>query len=454
MRILQVNTTDTRGGAARVAASLHQAYQARGHDSWLIVGHKLGDDVDTLPLKHDLASGWWQRPLWQAENGIARHRFRGARWLRNALRMATNPRRIADWYRGYEDFYFPGTKHLLKLPESITDILHLHNLHGHYFDLRQLPHLTSQVPTVLSLHDAWLLSGHCAFSLGCERWRKGCGHCPDLGIQPAIHRDGTAENWQRKLAIYSSSRYHVITPSQWLMDKVIDSPLAAGLISSRIIPHGIDLDIFQPGSKTSARRFLSLSEFGKIILMVANGFRDNPWKDFGIARRVFSQLTTVDRKDPITVLAIGDSLPDERFGNVIIRFVPYIRDKALLARYYQAADLLLTTSRVEVWGLAISEALACGTPVVATAVGGIPEQVSSWPQEKSDKANGILIGPDDATGLVDALNHLLNDSSLLRELGLNARRRAQVELDFTTQVDRYLSYYLELTKDWKTSLVR
>jgi len=91
---------------------------------------------------------------------------------------------------------------------------------------------------------------------------------------------------------------------------------------------------------------------------------------------------------------------------------------------------------------------------VATAVGGIPEQVSSWPQEKSDKANGILIGPDDATGLVDALNHLLNDSSLLRELGLNARRRAQVELDFTTQVDRYLSYYLELTKDWKTSHVR
>ncbi len=451
MNILQVNTSDTRGGAARVATSLHQAYRTQGHSSWLAVGHKFSDDQQTLPIKHDLAAPWWQRPIWRVENVVARRRFRGARIIRSTLRMATNPNRIADWYHGYEDFRYPSTRDLLSLPGTAVDILHLHNLHGHFFDLRQLPHLTKNVATVISLHDAWLLSGHCAFSFGCERWRTGCGHCPDLDIQPAIRRDATAENWERKKDIYSASSYHVIAPSQWLVEKLSDSSLAAGLVSSRVIPHGIDLDIFKPGDKIAARRYLGLPDTGPVILMVANGFRDNPWKDFKIARNAFRKLTKTDQGGKITVLAVGDTLPDQQFNDTLVHFIPYIPDKTLLARYYQAADLFLSTSRVEVWGLAISEALACGTPVVATAVGGIPEQITSWPQEDNNEANGILIEPGDAAGLAEAVMGLLQNSSLLQELGQNASRRAQVELDFEIQVGRYLAYYHEILDDWKNS---
>ena len=193
MRILQVNTNDTRGGAAQVANDLHHAYLDLGHDSWQIVGHKLGRDEHTLPLSQELASSWWQRPFWKAEKTVARHRFRGARRLRSLLRMSANPHHFTDWVNGYEDFHYPATKHLLDIISPKADILHLHNLHGHYFDLRQLPYLTHHLPTVLSLHDAWLLSGHCAFSFDCDRWRIGCGHCPDLTIQPPIRKDSTAE---------------------------------------------------------------------------------------------------------------------------------------------------------------------------------------------------------------------------------------------------------------------
>src|SRR3990172_6801419 len=90
--------------------------------------------------------------------------------------------RWAARLRGREDFNFPGTAALLELPGRTPDALHLHNLHGGYFDLRALPALTARVPAVLSLHDAWLLSGHCAHSFDCGRWETGCGECPALWI--------------------------------------------------------------------------------------------------------------------------------------------------------------------------------------------------------------------------------------------------------------------------------
>src|SRR5262249_17124394 len=132
----------------------------------------------------------------------------------------SEPGRWLDHQLGIENFRFPGTKRLLTLADKQPSILHLHNLHGGYFDLPILPWISQQVPTVVTLHDAWLLSGHCAHSFACEKWRTGCGECPDLTIYPEIRRDATRYNWQRKREIYSRSRLYVSTPSQWLMQKV------------------------------------------------------------------------------------------------------------------------------------------------------------------------------------------------------------------------------------------
>ena len=93
--------------------------------------------------------------------------------------------------------------------------------------------------------------------------------------------------------------------------------------------------------------------------------------------------------------------------NIKIRFIPYVYDKNELANYYQAADILLSSSLVEVWGLSITEALSCGTPVVATEVGGIPEQIISWRVGEDNKANGILVNPGNAGGLATALESFI-----------------------------------------------
>ncbi len=102
------------------------------------------------------------------------------------------PARVLDRRRGVEDFRFPAAWRLAELAPRRPQIVHAHNLHGNYFDLRALPALCQAAPLVLTLHDAWLLAGHCAHSMGCERWRTGCGNCPDLGVYPAVRRDATA----------------------------------------------------------------------------------------------------------------------------------------------------------------------------------------------------------------------------------------------------------------------
>ena len=119
------------------------------------------------------------------------------------------------------------------------DIIHAHNLHGQYFGLRFLTQHSHQIPVLITLHDAWLLSGHCAHSVDCERWRTGCGKCPDMSLQPPVEQDATAHNWRRKKHIFENSRLYISTPSQWLMDKVHQSILEPAIVESRVVPNGI-----------------------------------------------------------------------------------------------------------------------------------------------------------------------------------------------------------------------
>jgi glycosyltransferase involved in cell wall biosynthesis len=248
LRILQVNTVDNRGGAAQVAWNLHRAYREREIQAWMTVGRKFSADPTVAWLLDDVPGSLYMRPLLKVINRlpVLHGRVHSAEQLGRVLRELARPRRWWDYFWGLEDFHHPGTRRLLELFPETPNIVHCHNLHGKYFDLRVLPWLSQQVPIVLTLHDAWLLSGHCAHSFACERWKIGCGHCPDLTITPAIRRDATAYNWRRKQEIYAKSQFYVATPAQWLMRKVEQSILASAVVEAQVIPNGVDLSVFHP----------------------------------------------------------------------------------------------------------------------------------------------------------------------------------------------------------------
>src|SRR5690606_25400666 len=211
----------------------------------------------------------------------------------------------------------------------------------------------------------WLLSGHCAHSLDCERWRTGCGDCPYLDVYPAVRRDETAYNWQRKRDIYRQSRLHITAPSQWLMDRIYDSMLQG--VDYRVIPNGIDLARFAPGSREEARSRLGLPQQAKIVLFDAH----SAFKDF---ETVVGALGSVEAADTSLIfICLGRLGEDRRLGDGRLVLPGFVGDPDDLVAYYRAADVYVHAAKAEAFGKSVTEAMACGLPVVATAVGGIPE---------------------------------------------------------------------------------
>jgi glycosyltransferase involved in cell wall biosynthesis len=417
LAILQLNTEDVRGGAAIIASALFKAYRTRGHGSWLAVAKKESRDPDVLVVP-----------------ALERHR-RPARF-RSRLQVGKR----LDRFRGVEDFRFPGSWQLLTLPGRRPDVLHCHNLHGGYFDLRALPWLSKQVPVVLTLHDAWLLSGHCAHSFDCERWKTGCGDCPDLTIYPAVRRDATAHNWRRKREIFEHSRLHVAAPSRWLMQKVEQSMLAAGVIEARIIPNGVDLSIFHPAAPGAARAALEISPDARVVLFAAQAPRQNVWKDYQTVQDAVALIAERIKGDRLVFLALGQDPAPEQIGPVDVRFVSYQTDLESVASCYQAADVYVHAARADTFPNTVLEALACGTPVVATAVGGIPEQID-------DGLTGFLVPAGDAHALADRLTQLLADAALRRRMATRGVETARREFDVRQQADAYLGWYHELVHE-------
>jgi glycosyltransferase involved in cell wall biosynthesis len=343
-----------------------------------------------------------------------------------------------DRSAGREDFNFPASRKLLQIHD--IDLVHGHNLHGNYFDLRILPELSRKIPLVLTLHDAWLMSGHCAHSFDCTRWQIGCGHCPDLSIYPPITRDSTAFNWQRKQQIFAQSKLYITTPSDWLMRRAQASILAPAIQDTRIIPNGVNLDIFRPsGDRSKVRYRLGLSSSSPIISFAANRIRNNVFKDYKTFRAAIECLAADWSGDSLIFLALGEEGAEERIGSMRLIFIPFSQTLSELAQYLQITDIYVHAARADTFPNSVIEALACGTPVVGTAIGGIPEQIE-------DNRTGFLVSPGDPRNMADRIKLLLRDVDLRRKMGVAAAGTARRRFDLRQQAATYLSWYESILK--------
>ena len=113
-----------------------------------------------------------------------------------------------------------------------------------------------------------------------------------------------------------------------------------------------------------------------------------------------------------------------------------------VARFYRAADVLVNPSLLETFGMTLAEAMACGVPVIATRVGGIPEVVAHG-------KTGLLVPPDDAPALAEAILHLLADNDLRESMGEAGRQRALHMFSWNKITQDMLRQYGELTEQGK-----
>jgi glycosyltransferase involved in cell wall biosynthesis len=383
-RILIVNTSDAGGGAERISMALLDGFQALGTEARMAVATKRTSDPRIV--------SFYQSPH---VDYTREHPLRRAR-----LRL----RRSLDRRLGIEDFNHPYTRHVAELAGGRPDVLLCNNLHGGYFDLRQLPWLSLRIPLVLRLADSWLFTGHCAVPGSCARWRTGCGSCPDLAAPPAIGRDATRLNWQRKRWIFARSRLSLVAPSRWMLDRAQRSLMASAIGEARVIPNGVDLETFSPDGPRAAR-----SADTPRLVFAANGGSANPHKDFASLRMAVQRIG-----GPIELVSVGGkSAIEELGGGVRIRHEPY-QGPEQLAALYRSADAHAHAAAEESFCLSAAEALACGTPVVAASGGAIGEVVDH-------ERTGLLVSPGDVEGLSAALRRLLGRPEIRLQMSANAR---------------------------------
>ncbi len=422
-RVLHVNTLSGAGGAAVVAESIIKGLKQRGHSAELLVSHRIKPDADVLTFQ-ELNSTFSLRT--------------------KIHRKISNARRAIDKTKGIESFSFPES-HLINTIVNQFDALHFHNLHGDYFDLRLLPLLTSTKPSFITLHDSWLLGGHCAHPLDCNKWMTQCGPCPHQDIYQSIEKDGSRENQRRKAEILKIVKWTVISPSHWLLDRAKRSILYPSFINSHVIPNGVDLDRFKPLSKETSRLKLDIPRNAFVVLFVAHGIRNNPWKDFGTLEAAIKILSKNRLSKPFLFLAIGESGQQERVSeDVEVKWISSLEQRDL-ASYYSASNVYVHPAKMENFPNVILEAMACALPVVATRIGGIPEQVVDYGAQggSSKEPTGILTELGNPKELAEALMFLSSNEQLANSLGLAGQKKCVEEFDLKTTVDRYTECYLK-----------
>jgi len=310
-----------------------------------------------------------------------------------------------------------------------ADIVHLQLLHAlPFFSLLNLPLMSRQHRLVWTIHDPWLMSGHCIHSLECDRWLTGCGSCPDLTLPFPVKLDTTALNWKLKNWVSRHSRVSLIVASQWMYDKVQRSPILSHLPCS-LIPFGVDVEVFKPLDRAECRSRFGIPEDANVI-----AFRWTPHFLLKGTSYIEKALDSLTLEKPTYLLTFDaryelDALRD-RYHFVELGWVD---DRNLMVAALNAADIFLMPSIAEAFGMMAVESMACGTPVIVFEGTSLPSVIRA-------PHGGIAVPYQDHEALAGAIKLVLQDRDFHQSLVENGLKIVQDEYT----LDRYVKRHLEL----------
>lgn len=411
MRILHLSSYDVFGGAGLAAHRLHLGLRKVGDDSRMLLRRKYGDGVAVTE--------------WGGLLGKMRLRF-----LR---RLERREARRNGW--SGDARFSPGLRgaNLEPVVRRINpDVVHLHWVNDAFVDVSELP--TFDRPLVWTLHDMWPFSGGCHYAGSCRRLEESCGSCPLFGARDELDLSRTV--WKRKCDAYAKLRLTVLAPSCWLARQAAKSSLFRER-QPICVPNGIPEIWFRGRDRVAIRSRLGWPVDREVILAGASRFRDDPRKGFDYFRSIASRLPEAGRSRPIVVIFGTSPAGEVEVEGIRIVELGAISDQSALAEIYAAADLFIAPSREDNLPNTLLESLACGTPVAAFRVGGIPEIVD-------DGENGCLAAPFDVDELVRKVRELLANPERLAGARRAARDKAAARFSIATMVARHRAIYKEI----------
>lgn len=326
-----------------------------------------------------------------------------------------------------------GTRRLLSPPvaEDLegVDVVHLHTV-SDWFDVPSwLETLPRKIGVVISLHDMWHFTGGCFLYRGCNLYTEACTPCPILKspFNWVLARD----EHRRKLRAYRNCRAQFVANSFWLAELASRSPIAKACGGVEVIPPGIDTTVFKPQDKDLCRKYFDLPEDAFVIATggasLTDANKNVPW--------LLEQLSGLPDLQGIIILAIGEGgtpVPDR----LNVRFTGGIRERHDLARLLAAADVFVSASLMETYGLTLVETMACATPVIAFRVGGISEAAP-------DGQGAVLCELGNGAALIEAIIKLRDSPQLRESLGEAGRETVRVRNEASSFANAFAQLYRE-----------
>ena len=391
MRVLHLNTHPS-GGSYEYAALLSTALAERGIESRVV-------------CKNASAEGgrfFLNRLIRRASVSLSRQPWHGTR----RLLLPPGPQELAD-----------------------VDVVHLHTV-ADWFDVpRWLENLPRGVGVVISIHDMWHVTGGCFVYRGCDLYADTCAPCPIL--KTPLNHVLAKDEQRRKLQTYRSRQVRFVANSQWLANLAQQSPVVRVCGGARVITPGIDTTVFGPQDKAQCRAALAIPPDAFVIAAGAASLTDTnkniSW--------LLKQLSRLPNLKSVTVALAGEGTVPVPAG-LDVQLIGNLADRRERARFFGAADVFVSASLMETYGLTLVEAMACGTPVVAFRVGGIPEAAP-------EGQGAMLCASQDGAALIDAIMKLRNSAGLRETLGAAGRETVRVRNQLSSFAALFEGIYRE-----------
>jgi len=404
------------GGAGIAAHRIHKSVRSSGVQSNMIVLEKEGDDPDISTftpkdkLKYHERTTAFQQKL---------------DWCSPAL--LPHYTQFSDDRLGFDISNHPLIQE--------ADIIHLHWI-------SQLVHFTSLFdairgkPIVWTLHDCYpFLDG---WHLMIDKERFLTHH---LGIRSQVHRC-VMHRWlngieRRKKKSYRGQCMHLVAPSRWMLRQATQSTLFAGRPIS-LIPHGVETDLFRPYDKEQVRCELGLPP-DKTIFLFFSGLsfynKGGPFLLEGL-RLLSKQRDLSD--SAIIIIGYNTFEKGEELGLEVISLAS-IHDDEKLIRYISAVDFSVIPSFEESFCLAALESMSCGTPVVGSSVGAIPDLID-------DERDGMLCRTGSMGDFVTKIQWMLDHPLERERMGGLAREKVLEMYSMDMLGERYTDLYQTIGK--------
>lgn len=397
-KLIQINSVVNTGSTGRIAEQLGRLAMTQGWESYIAYGREARESESRLiRIGNKL--------------GVYLHAIVSKYFDNHGL--------MSKW----------ATRKFLKQMDVIQpDVVHIHNIHGYYINYPMLfKYLKAKnIPTVITMHDFWLMTGHCAYiNKTCDRWKNGCGQCPRLDQYPAAKIDASERNWHKKADSFADMPNVTLVPvSHWLGRYAKESLL--GKLKQQVIHNGIDTEMFRPYNNFET--CVNDVDWEKFTIMTiatrwteANGFHD------------VLQLSKLLPNDcQILIVGIDKQqlacLPKNVIG------IKKTENLTQLKELYSKSDVVFNPNTEVTFGLVTVEAMACGTPAIVLK--------NTAGEELVDEQTGFVVDKaEDVVKLIPIVKSMNKKQTVEA-----CRHRVMVMFEAKKQYQKYIDLYNLLIK--------